>query len=175
MHMIRAVIRHRITDVIITGALPDGRVLVDHLMVGMHARQEIVRLGKAAPLNPSALDGVVAGIVAYLDGKIIDLSIIPLESGRVTEFRRSVLVAARRIPYGTTCTYSELAKMAGYPAAVRAVASVMRRNTIPLLIPCHRVIRSDGTIGGFCGSQAGEDVLLKRRLPEMEARNRSGR
>ena len=85
-----------------------------------------------------------------------------------TPFQKSILAAARKIPKGTTISYGELAMRAGYPKAVRAAASVMRKNRFPLVIPCHRVIRSDGTTGGFMGRKHGWTIGLKRKLLENE-------
>lgn len=106
-------------------------------------------------------------IEAYLSGKEVDLSDIPVDLSQQPPFRRRVQEACRRIPYGATMTYAELAKRAGQPAAVRAVGSAMSHNPIPLLIPCHRVVRSDGSVGGFSAPQG---VCLKEQLLAMERR-----
>ncbi len=80
-----------------------------------------------------------------------------------TEFELKVLSTMKEIPYGETLSYSGLAKRSGYPKASRAVGSVCRKNRLPLLFPCHRVIRSDGSIGNYAG---GTDV--KKYLLDME-------
>jgi O-6-methylguanine DNA methyltransferase len=67
----------------------------------------------------------------------------------VTEFERAVLLKAREIPRGEVRTYAWIAAQIGHPAAVRAVGSALRKNPVPLLIPCHRVVRSDGYIGEY--------------------------
>jgi O-6-methylguanine DNA methyltransferase len=67
----------------------------------------------------------------------------------VTDFERSVLMKAREIPRGEVRTYAWIAAQIGHPAAVRAVGSALRKNPVPLLIPCHRVVRSDGHIGQY--------------------------
>jgi O-6-methylguanine DNA methyltransferase len=67
----------------------------------------------------------------------------------VTEFERSVLMKAREIPRGEVRTYAWIAAQIGHPTAVRAVGSALRKNPVPLLIPCHRVVRSDGYIGQY--------------------------
>jgi O-6-methylguanine DNA methyltransferase len=105
---------------------------------------------------------------SFLDGKSRDLSAIPIDLSGASHFRRTVLLTARKIPWGATVSYAQLASMAGFPRAVRAVASVMRNNPLPLIIPCHRVIRSDGSIGGFMGKTAGREVELKRKLLKRE-------
>lgn len=100
---------------------------------------------------------------------------VPLEPAALElcpPFQRAVLRAAARIPRGKVTTYGELAANLGRPGAARAVGNALAANPFPLIVPCHRVIRSDGTIGGFTG---GED--LKRRLLELEgiAFDRAGR
>lgn len=104
----------------------------------------------------------------YLDGKNHTLDAIPVQLDTYSKFQKAVLLAAQRIPWGTTVSYKKLAHMSGYPQAVRAVASVMRNNRYSLIIPCHRVIKSNGDIGGFGGRQKGKMKELKRKLLERE-------
>lgn len=66
-----------------------------------------------------------------------------------TDFQRDVWKALIKIPYGETRTYAQVAEMSGHPKAVRAVANAIGKNPLPPYIPCHRVIRSDGKIGGY--------------------------
>ncbi len=112
-------------------------------------------------------------VMEYLNNSIPDLSPIKLSLEGYTDFQRSVLEAARKIPRGHTVSYKDLAEMSGHPNAIRAVATVMRNNPFPLIIPCHRVIRSDGTIGGFAGQHTGKMVKLKRQLLDLEKNNRN--
>jgi O-6-methylguanine DNA methyltransferase len=79
-----------------------------------------------------------------------------------TEFEKKVLMACMEIPAGETLTYGQLAEKAGYPKAARAVGSVLAKNKLPLIIPCHRVVRADGKIGNF--SAPGGTKLKKRML-----------
>lgn len=101
----------------------------------------------------------------YLAGKrrCFDLPIAP--SG--TEFQLRVWRALRSIPYGETRTYAEVAEMIGSPRSSRAVGSANNRNPIPIIIPCHRVI---GTNGNLVGYAAG--VHIKKWLLDMETRSR---
>ncbi len=89
----------------------------------------------------------------------------PVDLTRVGPFEREVLALLRRIPAGAVKTYGEIAKAVGQPGAARAVGAACARNPLPLLIPCHRVVRSDGGLGGY--SLRG-GVSLKRRLLEAE-------
>ncbi len=86
-----------------------------------------------------------------------------LELSSGTSFQQKVWRAIAKIPKGQTRSYAWLAKTAGRPKAVRAAANACGANPIPLLIPCHRVIKSDGTIGGFSGP-----LKLKKRLLKLE-------
>jgi O-6-methylguanine DNA methyltransferase len=79
----------------------------------------------------------------------------------VTEFERAVLLKAREIPRGQVRTYRWIAAQIGHPAAVRAVGSALRKNPVPVLIPCHRVVRSDGRIGNYgLGGSANKRAIL---------------
>jgi methylated-DNA-[protein]-cysteine S-methyltransferase len=102
-------------------------------------------------------------IAAYLAGELRDFD-VPVDLGPIEGFRRAVLEAAREIPFGQTASYREMAIAAGSPGAVRAAGTAIGANPVPLLIPCHRVIRSDGSPGLYAG---GED--LKLRLLAFEA------
>jgi methylated-DNA-[protein]-cysteine S-methyltransferase len=80
-----------------------------------------------------------------------------------TPFEKKVWSALRKIPYGKTRSYKDIAKSIGHPKAFRAVGNANARNPIPLIIPCHRVIESNGGLGGF-----GHGVKVKRRLLDFE-------
>jgi O-6-methylguanine DNA methyltransferase len=80
-----------------------------------------------------------------------------------TPFEKKVWSALAKIPYGQTRSYKEIARTIGYPKAFRAVGNASGKNSIPLIIPCHRVIESHGGLGGF-----GHGVEVKRRLLEFE-------
>lgn len=83
-----------------------------------------------------------------------------------TEFQVQVLDALRRIPYGETTSYGEIARRIGRPKAVRAVGAANGRNPIPIIVPCHRVIGSSGDLTGFGGG-----LDLKEALLRLEAEN----
>jgi methylated-DNA-[protein]-cysteine S-methyltransferase len=89
----------------------------------------------------------------------------PVDLSLVGPFQRRVLERLRRIPKGQVRTYREIAREIGQPGATRAVGTACARNPIPLLIPCHRVVRSDGGLGGY--SLRG-GIALKERLLESE-------
>ena len=87
---------------------------------------------------------------------------LPLDS-RGTEFQQSVWAQLRQIPYGETASYGDLARRLGKPGAMRAVGSANGANPISIIVPCHRVIGADGSLGGFGGG-----LEIKRRLLEHE-------
>jgi len=89
-----------------------------------------------------------------------DLSPLDLSAG--TEFQRRVWKALRRIPQGSTRTYGQIAQAIGRPQAVRAVGAACGANPIPVLIPCHRVVRTGGGLGGFSGGLQWKRLLLTR-------------
>jgi O-6-methylguanine DNA methyltransferase len=84
-----------------------------------------------------------------------------------TEFQERVWAALRQIPYGETRSYEEIARAIGSPKAVRAVGSANGANRIPIVIPCHRVVRADGTLGGY-----GGELWRKRFLLRLEGHDR---
>ena len=102
---------------------------------------------------------------AYCDGQSASFLDIPLDLTDLTDFQRRVSLACRQITWGDTCTYGELASRIGSPRAARAVGSVMARNRLPIVIPCHRVLGARGRLGGF-SAPGGLD--MKRRLLRLE-------
>jgi methylated-DNA-[protein]-cysteine S-methyltransferase len=80
----------------------------------------------------------------------------------LTDFSKKIFNTCRKFPFGQTTTYSQLAKRAGFPGAGRAAGSVLAKNQLPLIVPCHRVVRADGKIGKF--SAAGGSKTKKKML-----------
>jgi methylated-DNA-[protein]-cysteine S-methyltransferase len=83
-----------------------------------------------------------------------------LDLSLASGFRRSVLRSLARTPYGETLSYAQLARASGSPRAVRAAASACATNPLPLVVPCHRVVRSDGALGEYLGGRAAKRALL---------------
>ncbi len=110
-----------------------------------------------------AVRALIAGIQSFLRGHDVRFDIDLLDLDRCPPFQRRVLLAEYGIPRGYVSTYGRIARYIGHPGASRAVGSALARNPFPLVIPCHRALRSDGRLGGF---QAG--LEMKRRLLEME-------
>jgi len=101
-------------------------------------------------------------IAAYFEGVWVDFGLdVPVILSGFSAFQKAVLTACRYVNFGQTTTYGELAKRSGRPAAARAVGNALAKNPLPLIIPCHRVIRNDGSLGGFSGLGG---LSLKRKL-----------
>ena len=114
-------------------------------------------------LAPGRLDAVAFELEEYFEGRRHAFD-VPVDLRLARGFRRAVLERLTQVPYAGTVSYAELAARAGSPRAVRAVGTACALNPVPLVVPCHRVVRSDGAPGGYRG---GPDV--KRRLLAMEA------
>jgi methylated-DNA-[protein]-cysteine S-methyltransferase len=129
----------------------------DHDAVLQHLSDSISPriLSGATRLDPAAreLDDYFAGHRRAFD--------LPIDWQLSTGFRSTVLHLLPEIDYGHTVTYAVLAQSAGNPKAVRAVGSACANNPIPLVVPCHRVIRSDGSSGGYRGGMEAKRMLLE--------------
>ena len=124
--------------------------------------------GMAKSGDESPHSKMVRCLQAYAAGRRDTLTDIPVDLGQLSDFQRHVFTACRGIPYGRTISYAELAARAGFPGAARAVGNCMAANPIPLVVPCHRVVRSDGRLGAYSAPGGTE---MKRRLLEFESKN----
>lgn len=102
----------------------------------------------------------VSALLQYLQGQHSRLD-LPLDI-EGTAFQQRVWKELRKIPYGQTRSYSEIARRIGQPKATRAVARACATNPVPIVIPCHRVIRKNGALGGYGGGIARKRALLSR-------------
>jgi methylated-DNA-[protein]-cysteine S-methyltransferase len=103
-------------------------------------------------------------VCSYFHGKPVKFN-VKIDLSGMPPFRQAVLRACLRIPFGKTASYGDLARAAGSPGAARAVGGAMAHNPLPLIIPCHRILRSDGSIGGFSSPRG---VKEKQRLLRLE-------
>ena len=85
-----------------------------------------------------------------------------LDKNGLTDFQKKVLLETLKIPRGQTRTYKQIASRIGHPKAYRAVGTALKRNPIPIIIPCHRVIKSDGTLGNYSGEGTKRKLALLR-------------
>jgi methylated-DNA-[protein]-cysteine S-methyltransferase len=102
---------------------------------------------------PRRLDAAARQLDGYFNHRRTAFD-VPLDLRLANGFRRAVLDVLSSIPYGSTASYGEVAAGVGRPAAVRAVGSACGANPLPIVVPCHRVVRSDGSLGGYRGGHA---------------------
>ncbi|MGV9747015.1 methylated-DNA--[protein]-cysteine S-methyltransferase [Rhodococcus zopfii] len=112
---------------------------------------------------PARLDSAARQLDEYFHGRRHTFD-LPLDLRLTTGFRRDVIVHLPEIRYGHTASYAEVAAASGSPRAVRAVGTACAKNPLPVIVPCHRVVRSDGGIGQYVGG-----VDAKRTLLHLEA------
>jgi len=117
----------------------------------------------AESLPPSAVSQLISAIESYFRGEEVPFRYarVLIDSLPSTPFERTVFTEVARIPRGETRAYGEIAELAGRPRAARAVGNVMHGNPFPVVIPCHRVIRAGGVIGGYGGAEHLKSWLLR--------------
>ncbi|UCE49309.1 MAG: methylated-DNA--[protein]-cysteine S-methyltransferase [Phycisphaerales bacterium] len=138
------------------------------LPVRKMAKIEVHLLGNdsAAQFDADYFKSLQKQIVAYYEGDCVNFDPeIPVSLDGFFAFSSLVLTKCRQVRFGQTITYGGLAKKSGRPAASRAVGGALARNPLPLIIPCHRVLRNDGGLGGF---SAPGGVNVKKRMLELE-------
>jgi len=120
---------------------------------------------RGAVNDPAAFADLEKKLEAYYRGQKVTFA-FPLDFSGSTPFRQKVWQAIKEIPYGETRSYGWVAQHAGRPGGTRAAGQATGDNPLSILVPCHRVIAADGSIGGFGGGRAAID--LKRRLLKLE-------
>ena len=115
------------------------------------------------PLSNPTIKVLREQVQSFLEGKAVDFRESLIDLGECSEFQRRVLLAEHKIPRGWVSTYGRIARSLGAPNAARAVGTALSRNPFPIIIPCHRAIRSNGDLGGFRGG-----LGMKRALLELE-------
>ena len=146
---------------LLLAATPDGLVRVafdceDHDVVLAQLSSDISpRILRA----PRRLDGAATQLDEYFSGRRRAFD-VPIDLQLAHGFRRTVLAHLRDVAYGETASYAMLAAASGSPNAVRAVGSACANNPLPLVVPCHRVVRSDGSIGNYRGGTEAKQALL---------------
>jgi methylated-DNA-[protein]-cysteine S-methyltransferase len=127
----------------------------DELLVDLAARVSPRVLETAAPFDVARRE-----LDRYFEGDLTDFD-LPLDWRLSKDFRRRVLRAIARIPYGQTRSYTQMATSAGNERAVRAAGTACGSNPLPLVVPCHRVLRSGGALGGYGGGLPMKEGLLR--------------
>ena len=144
----------------------DGHSRMQRLLRGDWGREGAVSLVSTS--NPAGISGALR---AYFVGDRGAIDGLPVAFETGTEFQLRVWRALREIPYGETCSYGELARRIGNPAAVRAVGLANGANPIGIVVPCHRVIGADGSLTGYGGGVKRKQWLLdhERRASGVRA------
>lgn len=163
----------RLPQISISLSSPVGPLVLEHDGEAVTALR-FAREGGARPAGHVASDGddlgriALAQLAEYFAGEryVFDLPLRPAG----TPFQRRVWEALRRVPFGATRSYADVAADVGSPGGARAVGQANARNPIPIVIPCHRVLAAGGGIGGYAGDWgAGEGIDRKRWLLDHEA------
>lgn len=118
--------------------------------------------GPDSDTPPQWVVDLVAAVRAYAQGEAIDFSAVPVDLAGVDDFRLAIYDAARKLAFGETTTYGELARRAGHPGLPRETGAALGANPVPLVIPCHRILAAGGKIGGFSapGGSATKEKML---------------
>ena len=133
----------------------------------------LIKLELACSIEKLFLDQNLQETFNQLTKGTISINELPLNINKLegTEFQKKVWKSLTKIKYGEICSYKEIAVSINNPSAARAVGSACRLNPIPLIIPCHRVLRSDGSIGKYAFGIKNKHKLLE--LESYESRNRN--
>ena len=134
-------------------ALPNGREKLERWLSRRFGGEDVA-YAETSDNGPSK------GLRRYFDGDVAALEAIEVDTGG-TAFQSAVWTALRSVPAGRTVSYGELAAMAGSPRAVRAVGAAMASNPVAIVVPCHRVIGSDGSLHGYGGGLDRKEWLLR--------------
>ena len=157
----------------ITTPLGDLRLLARHeRLVGVVFLAGAAGVQPGSRSVPAVSDGSASPVLRQASRELAEYFAgerrafeVPLDLSGWPPFTRKILEELCKVPYGETLTYGELAARAGSPRAARAVGQAMAANPLPIIIPCHRVLASNGTLGGYSGR---EGVKTKARLLELE-------
>jgi methylated-DNA-[protein]-cysteine S-methyltransferase len=148
---------------LVVAATPRGLVRLAY--TGSRDEGEVVEdlAGKLSPRileAPERLDDVRRELDEYFEGRRVDFE-VPIDWSLTRGFTGKVLRQTARIGYGKTSTYAEVAGRAGSPRAVRAAGNALGSNPIPVVVPCHRVLRTGGALGGYTGGVERKEFLLR--------------
>ena len=148
---------------LVVAATPRGLVRLAY--TGSRDEGEVIEdlAGKLSPRileAPERLDDVRRELDEYFEGRRADFD-VPIDWSLTRGFTGEVLRQTARIAYGKTSTYAEVAGRAGSPRAVRAAGNALGSNPIPVVVPCHRVLRTGGALGGYTGGVERKEFLLR--------------
>jgi methylated-DNA-[protein]-cysteine S-methyltransferase len=155
---------------ILIGCSEQGVAVVEYLSSRAAGGVKLAGRGAEAVEDRVRTEGLFRELADYLDGRRTRLD-WPLDLRLAgSDFQRRVLEATARLPYGAVASYAGVAREIGAPRSSRAVAQALRHNPLPIVVPCHRVIGSDGDLTGYAGNKVG----LKQRLLSLEGIRTAG-
>lgn len=143
---------------------PRGLVAVEYNGSEENFRAYLAKVTNGRPQRSANKVAAAKELVrAYLSGESSRLE-LDVDLSGITPFQRRVLEETRKVPRGQVSTYAEIARRIGNPKAVRAVGQALRRNPVPIVVPCHRVVASNGTLGGYGGEMRSRRKVELLRL-----------
>jgi methylated-DNA-[protein]-cysteine S-methyltransferase len=128
----------------------------------------------SVPSSCGLIDDLAGRIAAFLDGADVRFSLEPVLLDLCPPFQKKALLAEYGIPRGSVSTYRRIAAHLGTPGGARAVGNALAANPFPIVIPCHRAIRSDGMLGGYQGGLAMKRALLRQEGVDVSENGRVG-
>jgi methylated-DNA-[protein]-cysteine S-methyltransferase len=126
---------------------------------------------------PAFVSDAMAALEAYAMGARVDFSAVPVDLVGADAFQTAIYAAARKLGYGQTMTYGELAEAAGHPGSARPTGAALGRNPVAIIIPCHRITAADGRLGGFSapgGASTKQRLLSLERAAPVAAKGSQG-
>ena len=166
-HLSYTFVQSQFGEIGIVWKAEDSNAKIIHILLpklGKRMKQVIEKVYPDIILSRvSIIDNICSKFQQYFKGKPIGFPLDNIALEQLYDFQKKVLLLERQIPYGQVSTYGRLAHKLGYPGAARAVGTALARNPFPIIIPCHRAIRSDGSLGGYQGG-----VSLKRQFLKLE-------
>ena len=143
---------------------PHGLVAIEYAGSEADFLAYLAKVNQAEPQRSATkVSAAKAQVLAYLSGKNKHFE-LDVDLSHLTAFQRRVLEETRKVPRGQVASYAQIAKRLGKPLASRAVGQALRRNPVPIVVPCHRVIASDGSLGGYAGEMRSRRKLQLLRL-----------
>ena len=145
---------------------------VMQLALPARTRRRAAARFRGAAFDAGLMKDLQEALKRYFEGMAVDFRVWPcLSPNATTEFGKAVMRECRKLRWGERITYGDLARRAGRRGAARAVGTILAQNPIPVIVPCHRVVRADGRPGGYSGEGG---VRMKRRLLALESMGAAG-
>lgn len=143
-----------------------GWLALVYTPIGLREVQLVEESQGATPLSPELAE-IARLFQLYSQGRKVDFSHLKLDFTKTTPFKAQVYEAVRKIPPGEVRSYSWVAKEIGMPLGTRAVGQALSQNKLLIVVPCHRVVSKDGSLGGWSGRPGFKEKLLKLEKAEL--------